>query len=171
MNEALSALAILCTVLAHIAAACFFLCASWVLYKVSLSKSRVTVWFHTPQAGTETASTTHVEVEAPSTVNATLKANPTSDSAQAVSAISAPAFATVSVPVPEPALAQTAPILGAQKEQKSTKSEQKKELIECGHCHKDILSSPVTTLLVDGRGWMIYVCEHCRTQVKLPVTG
>jgi len=41
--------------------------------------------------------------------------------------------------------------------------------IECGNCHNDILSQPVTSMLVDHKYWLVYNCEHCGTQVKLPV--
>lgn len=43
------------------------------------------------------------------------------------------------------------------------------EPIECGNCHKDILSQPVTRMQVDGNTWDVYACEHCGIQVKLPV--
>jgi DNA-directed RNA polymerase subunit RPC12/RpoP len=43
------------------------------------------------------------------------------------------------------------------------------EPFECGNCHKDVLSKPVTTMQVDGQTYKVYVCEHCGSHVKLPV--
>ena len=43
------------------------------------------------------------------------------------------------------------------------------EDIECGKCHAEITSKPVTAMTVDGHAWAIYVCEHCSCQVKLPI--
>jgi hypothetical protein len=75
----------------------------------------------------------------------------------------APPVQTVTVPATKPA---------DKEEDKLALSpllESLREPIECGNCHKEIASKPITTMQVDGSTWAVYVCEHCEMQVKLPI--
>ncbi len=43
-----------------------------------------------------------------------------------------------------------------------------REIIECGNCGKEIKAQPLTSMFVDKQNYLIYQCEHCQAQVKLP---
>lgn len=69
---------------------------------------------------------------------------------------------------PEPAQQAPEPVAAPPAPQPQVLMEAAEDVIECGSCHQDIRSKPVTTMQVDGGSWHVYVCEHCGTQVKLP---
>lgn len=45
------------------------------------------------------------------------------------------------------------------------------ESVECGNCHKEIKTGPITSMVIDETTWAIYMCEHCSVQVKLPLSN